>query len=127
MKRIARVFALILALSFVLMTMTGCVVWREERAGRAALARANYQAQVLEVEARNRMLAETYNAEAEIIRAHGIAEAMYIVSKDITIEYLIHFWIRTMETHTNRVYIPIGNDGFPMIFDALTNGSGIGR
>ena len=110
-------FAVIAAvLVFAISTLTGCVVWNAERRGRAALAQARYQMQVIEVEAQQRMVAETYNAEAEIIRAHGIAEAMRIIKSEITLEYLKHFWIRTLAEHDGVIYISL-ESGFPVMLN----------
>jgi len=69
--------------------------------GRAAVARAEYELQIIELEAQARLRAEILNAEAEIVRAEGIREAMYIISEGLCELYLYHFWIRTMAEHAN--------------------------
>jgi len=112
MKKVALVLAIIITLS----AMSGCgVIWREERQGQAALARARYELQVIEIQAQQRLIAESYNAEAEIIRAKGIAEAMEIINAELTAEYLKHFWIRTLAEHDNVIYVSI-ESGFPAFF-----------
>jgi hypothetical protein len=99
--------------------LSGCgVIWRAERQGRAELARATYAKQVIEIEAQQQLLAETYRAEAEIIRANGIAEAMEIINAELTPEYLKHFWIRTLAAHDNVIYVSI-EGGYPTLLSAM--------
>ena len=89
-------------------------VWRREMAGRAALAEAEFQRQIIVVEAEALLEAERFNAEAEVIRAQGIAEAMYIINLELNSLYLHHFWIRTMAENANMVYVAT-EGGFPVL------------
>ncbi|MCL1935897.1 MAG: hypothetical protein FWF57_05940 [Defluviitaleaceae bacterium] len=87
---------------------------REEQLGRAAMLRAEYEAQIMEIEARSRLQAEILNAQAEIERARGVAQAMYIIREAITPEYLHHFWIRTLENHNGVIYVATEGN-FPIL------------
>jgi len=87
-----------------LFTLTGCRWWVEIQA-RNDVIRAEANAQMIIIEAEARLQAEIAHAEAEVVRAQGVADAMYIVNDAITPMYLHHFWIRTMADHGNTIYI----------------------
>ena len=81
-------------------------VWSEEMAGRAELHRAEYNKRIITVEAEARLEAERLNAEAEVVRAEGAAEAMYIVQDALTETYIRYLWVRMMAENENVIYIP---------------------
>jgi len=113
--RKTRMVGVILVVATMVALLSGCRVWTAERQGQAELARARYAKQVIEVEAEQRLIAETFFAEAEVVRAKGIAEAMEIINAELTPEYLKHFWIRTLAEHDNVIYVSI-ESGFPAFF-----------
>jgi phosphoribosylcarboxyaminoimidazole (NCAIR) mutase len=98
--------------------LSGCQVWRAERRGQAELAEARYSKQVIEIIAEQELIAETFRAEAEVVRAQGIAEAMEIISAQLTPEYLKHFWIRTIAGHDGVIYVSI-EGGYPVLLTAM--------
>ena len=81
-------------------------VWSQEMAGRAERSRAYYNKQIIEIEAQARLEAEKLNAEAEVARAKGAAEAMYIVEDALTETYIRYLWVRMMADNQNVIYIP---------------------
>ena len=74
--------------------------------GRAELARAEQNKQIIMIEAQAMLEAEQYNAQSEIVRARGMAEAMTIEGGTLTMEYIYYLWVRTMAGNPNVVYIP---------------------
>ena len=81
-------------------------VWSAEMSGRAQLAEAEFNQQIIEVEARARLQAEIYNAQAEVARARGAAEAMYEVQDALSEIYILYLWVRLMAGNPNVIYIP---------------------
>ena len=81
-------------------------VWSQEMRGRAELARAEQNKQIIMIEAQAMLEAEQFNAQSEIVRARGMAEAMQIESGTLTMEYIYYLWVRTMADNRNIVYIP---------------------
>ena len=81
-------------------------VWSQEMRGRAELARAEQNKQIIMIEAQAMLEAEQFNAQSEIVRARGMAEAMQIESGTLTMEYIYYLWVRTIAGNPNIVYIP---------------------
>ena len=107
------VFAGVVVLVFILAIIAGIMwaiptyrVWSREMAGRAQLAEAEFNQQVITVEARARLQAEIYNAQAEVERARGAAQAMYEVQDALSEEYILYLWVRLMAGNPNVIYIP---------------------
>ena len=59
-------------------------VWSNEQAGRADLARAEQNRQIAVQEAKAKMESAELLAEAEIVRAKGLAKANEIVADSLT-------------------------------------------
>jgi len=81
-------------------------VWSMEMSGRAELAEAEYNKQIIVIEAEARLEAERLNAEAEVERAQGAAEAMEVVEDSLSDMYILYLWVRLMATNENVIYIP---------------------
>jgi len=81
-------------------------VWNQEMAGRAELARAEQNKQILIAEANARLEAEKLNALAEIERAKGMAEAMEIENGQLTTVYNQYLFIRQLEKLAEQGTIP---------------------
>ena len=81
-------------------------VWQQEQSGRAQLAEAEYSRQILIREAEANLEAEILNAQAEVARAEGAAEAMYAVQDALSDEYIRYLWVRMMAGNENVIYIP---------------------
>ena len=81
-------------------------VWQREMEGRAELAQAEWNKQIIVIEAEARLEAERLNAEAEVARAMGAAQAMYEVQDALTETYIRYLWVRLMAENENVIYIP---------------------
>ena len=82
------------------------MVWQRGMEGRAELTQANYNRQIIVAEAEARLEAEILNAQAEVARASGAAEAMYVVQDALTETYIRYLWVRLMAENENVIYIP---------------------
>ena len=92
-------------------------VWSSEMAGRAELARAEWNRQIIVEEAQAWLEAERLNAQAEIIRAEGMAEAMRIEGGQyLTETYIRYLWAKAMMNNRNLqiIYIPT-EAGLPIL------------
>jgi len=82
-------------------------VWQSRMAGRAAEEEAEYSRQITIIEAEMNLEAEILNARAEVERARGAAEAMYIVQDALTDEYIRYLWVRQLNLgNTSIIYVP---------------------
>ena len=82
-------------------------VWRAEMAGRAQLAQAEQNRQIMVLEAQANYEAEVLNARAEVARARGAAEAMRVVEESLTPEYIKYLWVRQLNlAGSTIIYIP---------------------
>ena len=92
-------------------------VWQQELAGRAELVRAEQNRRSAVLEAQARLEAEELNAQAEIARAHGVAEANAIVAEGLggPEGYLRYLWIQSLgENGQDVIYIPT-EAGLPLL------------
>lgn len=84
-------------------------VWAQGKAGEAELARAESNRQIKTLEAKARMESSKHLADAEIIRAKGVAEANKIIGDSLqgNEAYLRYLWIHGLAEGGNQViYIP---------------------
>ncbi len=90
-------------------------VWSAGKAGQAELQQADFTRQTKVVEARANLEAQTYNAQAEVARARGVAQSNNIVKDSISEMYIRYLWVNTLD-HTNNqiIYVPEGADGLPI-------------
>ena len=85
------------------------LIWQQEQEGAAELAKAEQNRQIAIQEARAKEESAKSLANAEVIRAEGLAKANEIViqslgSPDAYIHYL---WIDALkESHSSMVYVP---------------------
>lgn len=90
--------------------MVGCpryAVWQQEMSGRAEFAKAEQNRRIKIEEAKANLEAEKLNAQAEIERAKGAAEAIRIENGSITPTYIQYLWVRQQNNVPNKVvYIP---------------------
>lgn len=92
-------------------------VWQQELAGRAELVRAEQNRRIAVLEAQARLEAESLNAEAEVARARGVAEANAIVAEGLggPEGYLRYLWIQSLGQNSQDViYIPT-EAGLPIL------------
>lgn len=90
--------------------MWGCPaydVYNARKQGEALLAHAQSSKEVAVAEAKAKMESATLLAQADTIRAHGIARSNMIIGNSLTEAYLHWFWIDGLEKNPNAViYIP---------------------
>lgn len=101
--------------ALVLLIWGGCAlnreydVWAEGKAGEAELARAESNRQIKTLEARAQMESAKHLADAEVIRAKGVAEANRIIGDSLkgNESYLRYLWIHGLADGKNQViYVP---------------------
>ncbi len=83
-------------------------VWSQEMAGKAEFAKAEQNRKIMIEEARANLEAEKLNAQAEIERAKGAAEAIRIENGSITPTYIQYLWVRQQADLSNKtvIYVP---------------------
>jgi regulator of protease activity HflC (stomatin/prohibitin superfamily) len=74
-------------------------VWQQSLAGKAELQKAEYTRQVAVLEAQAKKDSATQLADAEIIRAQGVAKANQIIGSSLkdNKDYLSYLWITGLE------------------------------
>lgn len=98
--------------SFGVLILVGCPpynVWRAQKQGEAQLAEAMSNRQIAIQEAHAKMEAAKDLAQAEVIRAEGIAKANKIIGQSLENNkaYLDWLWIDQLEKNNNAViYVP---------------------
>lgn len=84
-------------------------IWQERQAGKAELARAESNRQIKVCEAMAFKESAKSLADAEIIRARGVAEANQIIGKSLSEneQYLRYLWIQSLkDNHKEVIYVP---------------------
>lgn len=102
---VAVIIVIILACAF-LLPQYG--VWKAELEGKAKLAEAEYSKQVLVQEAQSNLEAEKLNAESEVERAKGAAEARKTEGLGMTAEqYIQYLWVKKLDlSQSKTIYLP---------------------
>jgi len=99
-------------------------VWAQSLQGKAELQKAEFTRQVAVLEAQAKKDSASQLAEAEVIRARGVAQANQIIGDSLkgNPAYLQYLWITQGEENTNRtVYMVPSNGGAPVpTFDIQT-------
>ena len=84
-------------------------VWQKEKAGQAELAQAEWNRQIQVEEAKAFKESATFKADAEIIRAEGVAKANQIIGESLkgNDAYLRYLWIQGLQDGSSEViYVP---------------------
>ncbi len=83
-------------------------VWRSGEIGKATLQHADYERQVQVVNAQANLQAQKFNAQAEVARANGVAQANNIIKGSITDQYIKYLWVQTLDkgAHDQIIYVP---------------------
>ena len=106
-KALVIVFAAIAILVAVLMVgLPVYNVWQQEMAGKAEMAKAEQNRKILIEEAKARLEAEKLNAQAEVERARGMAEAMKLENGTLNTTYNQYLFIRTLEKLADKGSLP---------------------
>jgi len=124
-KALVIVFAFIAILVVVLMVgLPVYNVWQQEMAGKAEMAKAEQNRKILIEEAKARLEAEKLNAQAEVERARGMAEAMKLENGTLNTTYNQYLFIRTLEKLADKgdlpqiIYMP--SEGLVPVMDVST-------
>lgn len=80
-------------------------VWSQEMEGKAEFAKAEQNRKIKIEEARANLEAEKLNAQAEIERAKGAAEAIRIENGSITPTYIQYLWVRQQSDLSDKTVI----------------------
>ena len=114
-----------IALSFIggiiVLCMWGCPrynVYEQRKEGEAQLAKAQYNRQVAVAEANAKYESAKLLADADTIRAHGIAQSNQIIGRSLenNPSYLQWLWIDEISKTTNQIiYVPSGSMGLPIL------------
>lgn len=91
-------------------------VWSQEMSGKAELAKAEQNRRILIQEAQANLEAEKLNAQAEIERAKGAAQAIEIENGKLTSTYIQYLWVRQQKNFEGKtiIYVPSGEMGMPI-------------
>ena len=98
-----------MAASIILFAMPQYYVWQQNKAGEAELARAEQNRQIAIQEARAKEESAKSLANAEVIRAEGVAKANKIIGDSLQNNeaYIHYLWIEALRESSNEViYIP---------------------
>lgn len=101
--------AVVLLLGLIVLGLWGCPqykVYNQRKEGEAMLAHAQSSREVAVAEAKAKMESATLLAQADTIRAHGIARSNQIIGKSLTPAYLHWFWIDNIDKSNNVIYVP---------------------
>ena len=107
-------------------------VWSQEMEGKAEFAKAEQNRKIKIEEARANLEAEKLNAQAEIERAKGAAEAIKIENGSITPTYIQYLWVRQQSDLSDKtvIYIPTESN-LPLLestkMDSLGQGNAVGK
>lgn len=113
------IIAVILGIVVIISLMIGLPVynvWRSNKMGVAEYVRAEQNRKIKIEEAKANLEAEKLNAQAEIERAKGAAEAIRIENGSITPTYIQYLWVRQQNANVNNkiIYIPT-EAGLPIL------------
>ena len=84
-------------------------VWSKELAGKAELKQAEWNRQITVEEAQANLDAEKLNAQAEVERAKGVAEANQIIGESLKENevYIKYLWVKGLsDGNSETIYVP---------------------
>lgn len=119
MKVIIGIIIAIVAVGVISLMMWGIPqysVWQKEMRGKAAFVEAEQNRKIVVEEAKANLEAEILNAQAEIERAKGAAQAIKIENNSLTATYIQYLWVRqqNLGKNTKIIYIPT-EAGLPIL------------
>ena len=102
-------FFLFIVTGLIILCMWGCPqysVYSARLDGESLLAHAQASKEVAVAEAKAKMESASLLAQADTIRAHGIARSNQIIGQSLTDAYLHWFWIDNIDKSNNVIYVP---------------------
>lgn len=105
---VVAIFGLLLVIIGACIAIPYYNVWQQEMSGRAEFAKAEQNRKIRIEEAKANLEAEKLNAQAEIERAKGAAEAIRIENGSLTPSYIQYLWVRQQSNLNDKtvIYIP---------------------
>ncbi len=100
------IFTVIFIIALLMFGLPRYNVWQQEMAGKAEMAKAEQNRRILVEEAKAKLEAEKLNAQAEIERAKGMAEAMKVENGTLSETYNQYLFIRTLEKLADKGDLP---------------------
>jgi hypothetical protein len=112
-KQITLITCGVLLLCFTL--LAGCPVYHvfvQKKEGEAQLAHATYSKEVAVAQAKAHMESASYEAQADTIRAHGVARSNQIIGQSLNenTNYLYWLWISELSKQQNVIYVPVSQN-----------------
>ena len=105
--KVLSIIAAIAVLSFVLWGIPNYKVYAQELNGKAQLKEAEWNRQIAVQEAEALKESAKLKADAEVIRAAGIAEANKIIADSLTDEYIKYKFVEGLnDGNTEVIYVP---------------------
>lgn len=114
-------FTIFVLIGLIILGMWGCPqynVYSARKQGEAQLAHAQSAKEVAVAEARAKMEAAAMLAEADTIRAHGIASSNRIIGQSLENNPLYLNWLfidQIKDTKDQVIYVPSGQMGIPIM------------
>ncbi|MDR1413356.1 MAG: hypothetical protein LBI56_00220 [Puniceicoccales bacterium] len=116
--RLALPIAILLVLSAIIYPIYN--VWHEKMTGKAEFAKAEQNRHIRIEEAKANLESEKLNAEAEVVRARGAAEAIKIENGSLTPTYIQYLWVRQQGHLSDKTVIYIPTEASLPILEART-------
>lgn len=116
-KTLSVVAVIALLISMIFFGYPQYKVWQQRLAGQAELARAEQNRKIAIQEAEAQKESARALAEAEVIRAEGVAKANSIIGESLrgNESYLRYLWIQTLNDNPqNVIYVPT-EAGLPIL------------
>jgi len=112
---IAIIVVAILFIAVVMWILPKYGVYAKELSGKAELKEAEWNRQIAIEEAEAEKASATLKAEADIIRAGGIAEANRIISATLTKEYITWKWVEGLHDGSSEVIYVATEANLPIL------------
>jgi len=112
---IAGILILIIAMGFLAWGMPKYKVYSQTLQGKADLEEAKYNRQIAIEEAEAEKASAFLKAEADIIRAGGIAEANKIISESLTDRYIRWKWVEGLHDGSSEIIYVATEANLPIL------------
>lgn len=111
------IFILVASITIYAFTAPPYRVWSKELAGKAELKQAEWNRQITIEEAQANLEAEKLNAQAEVARAVGVAEANEIIGESLKENeaYLRYLWVKGLTDGSSEVVYVATEAGLPIL------------
>ncbi len=105
----------IAAIAFIMWAIPVYNVWAKQQSGKAQLAEAEFNRRIAIREAEANLESQKLNAQAEVERAKGAAQAMEIEDGKLSDRYIRYLYVQNLDKlDTNLIYVPT-EGGLPLL------------